>query len=386
MFYWLGLMVIALGSFFITYFDLLEYFLLWLFGEVTNNFSINVNASFLNTDQQSLIADSDKKKIFFYFFNRCNSTDTLIGYRDDQVYYMYIYNVLIEFIYRLQFIFIDLNCLVIDYYIYYFISLTDIIHADLKGSELKHYSYYDLVYIWLSIIGLAFITILARGIGPRFRIDQLSDLTWKDLLILLVGLLFIIILIYLLGYVCYDFYGVISLIFYRYLIQIDLQYRAGGIDCYLFTIRSQLRVIFANLRYSLLFYGTYFVDITAVDRNFNIASYIDSYFTNFIFFVPRYGIRLVLIALSANLCKLPLLSEFFTGATWPEREITEMLNIFFTYKIDSRKLMLDYIFEGAPLLKLFSAYGYEELEYISIDSWLKYKSIKLRDDIEVWTN
>jgi NADH:ubiquinone oxidoreductase subunit C len=40
-----------------------------------------------------------------------------------------------------------------------------------------------------------------------------------------------------------------------------------------------------------------------------------------------------------------------------------MLGINFFDKLDSRKLMLDYSFEGNPLLKQFSSIGYDELEY-----------------------
>ena len=50
-----------------------------------------------------------------------------------------------------------------------------------------------LVWLWLQFIGLATYTIWARGVGPRFRPDQMSDLTWKDLLFFLAGLLALVI-------------------------------------------------------------------------------------------------------------------------------------------------------------------------------------------------
>lgn len=46
-----------------------------------------------------------------------------------------------------------------------------------------------LLTLWIQLISIAILTIWARGIGPRFRPDQLSDLTWKDLLIYLSGIL-----------------------------------------------------------------------------------------------------------------------------------------------------------------------------------------------------
>lgn len=53
---------------------------------------------------------------------------------------------------------------------------------------------WGLVCLWLQFIGIATYTIWARGVGPRFRPDQMSDLTWKDLLFFLVGLLVLIII------------------------------------------------------------------------------------------------------------------------------------------------------------------------------------------------
>lgn len=49
-----------------------------------------------------------------------------------------------------------------------------------------------LFKMWMQVIGLAIVSIWARGVGPRFRPDQLSNIAWKDLLILLVSLLLLI--------------------------------------------------------------------------------------------------------------------------------------------------------------------------------------------------
>jgi NADH:ubiquinone oxidoreductase subunit C len=45
--------------------------------------------------------------------------------------------------------------------------------------------------------------------------------------------------------------------------------------------------------------------------------------------------------------------------------------------------MLDYSFEGYPLLKQFSSCGYEELEYDIFERWLVYKPLKNRDNLEI---
>lgn len=45
------------------------------------------------------------------------------------------------------------------------------------------------------------------------------------------------------------------------------------------------------------------------------------------------------------------------------RETSEMFNLHFVNKIDSRRLLLEYTTEYSPLLKTFACEGYEELEY-----------------------
>lgn len=62
--------------------------------------------------------------------------------------------------------------------------------------------------------------------------------------------------------------------------------------------------------------------------------------------------------------------------------MAELLGLSFEGKIDARRLMLDYTFEGHPLLKQFPVTGYEELEYSAILQQLLFTIAKQRDDIE----
>jgi NADH:ubiquinone oxidoreductase subunit H len=56
----------------------------------------------------------------------------------------------------------------------------------------------DILVVWIQLMAMAVMTIWARGVGPRFRPDQLSDITWKDLLIFLViNLIILIIVLYI---------------------------------------------------------------------------------------------------------------------------------------------------------------------------------------------
>jgi NADH:ubiquinone oxidoreductase subunit C len=61
-----------------------------------------------------------------------------------------------------------------------------------------------------------------------------------------------------------------------------------------------------------------------------------------------------------------------------------MLGVTISRKLDARRLMVDYTFEGAPLLRQFPAVGYEELEFSALQRTLLYVTLRLRDEAEVF--
>ena len=61
-----------------------------------------------------------------------------------------------------------------------------------------------------------------------------------------------------------------------------------------------------------------------------------------------------------------------------------MLGINFLNKVDSRRLMLDYSFEGCPLLKNFPAIGYEEVIYSTTERWVTYRFFRNSDVSEMF--
>lgn len=65
---------------------------------------------------------------------------------------------------------------------------------DMNDISKNSYYKYDLLAIWFKVLFIGIITILARGIGPRTRPDQLSDFTWKDIVIFLFGFLIMLII------------------------------------------------------------------------------------------------------------------------------------------------------------------------------------------------
>nr|YP_009049444.1 NADH dehydrogenase subunit 9 [Sargassum muticum]YP_010381321.1 NADH dehydrogenase subunit 9 [Sargassum kjellmanianum]UVW81855.1 NADH dehydrogenase subunit 9 [Sargassum siliquastrum]AIE46239.1 NADH dehydrogenase subunit 9 [Sargassum muticum]UDH59706.1 NADH dehydrogenase subunit 9 [Sargassum kjellmanianum]UQV81239.1 NADH dehydrogenase subunit 9 [Sargassum muticum] len=60
---------------------------------------------------------------------------------------------------------------------------------------------------------------------------------------------------------------------------------------------------------------------------------------------------------------LPSVVEIFPTANWWEREIWDLLGVFFSGHPDLRRILTDYGFEGHPLRKDFPLSGYFELRY-----------------------
>jgi NADH:ubiquinone oxidoreductase subunit C len=56
-------------------------------------------------------------------------------------------------------------------------------------------------------------------------------------------------------------------------------------------------------------------------------------------------------------------SGIFNSANWWEREIWDMLGLFFSNHPDLRRILTDYGFEGYPLRKDFPLTGYVEVRY-----------------------
>lgn len=124
-----------------------------------------------------------------------------------------------------------------------------------------------------------------------------------------------------------------------------------------------LRALFAYLRYGSLSYGTVLSDVSAVEMGGGRGCALI-----YIFFLRRCNLRLC-VSTMYNWERFAICaSEFFAGAGWPERECGEMFGIVFYRKLDTRRLMLDYAFEGAPLSKSFVACGYEEVGFNSFDN------------------
>jgi len=178
--------------------------------------------------------------------------------------------------------------------------------------------------------------------------------------------------------------GLLKLILLKTILKFDLN--TNNNNLYIILNKKYLRSLLTILRYGSLFYGSILNDVSGFERTSELRQFNFINTVVYMFFLPRWSIKLFIIGVAGNLQQITNISEFFAGSTWPEREISELLGLNFFTKLDSRHLMLDYSFEGFPLLKQFSSSGYEELEYDIYERWLIYKPLKNRDNLEVWVN
>ncbi len=89
-------------------------------------------------------------------------------------------------------------CIPIHFFFTTFDLLCSVSQSTLVEINTEWYNRYNggaILTMWGQLMSIAILTIWARGVGPRFRPDQLSDLTWKDLLLFLGSLLCTVIII-----------------------------------------------------------------------------------------------------------------------------------------------------------------------------------------------
>lgn len=173
-----------------------------------------------------------------------------------------------------------------------------------------------------------------------------------------------------------DVIGLITMFYKERFFKMDIRKNI----IYLLIDKYCVRSFLSILRYSSIFYGTTFHDISGVSINNSV--YLDKSIVIYMFYLPKWNIKINIFVNATP--QVALASEFFSGAAWAERECSEMLGINFMSKIDSRKLLLDYICEGNPLLKKYNTSGYEEIEYNIFNNWITYNAIKMRDEVSVW--
>lgn len=73
------------------------------------------------------------------------------------------------------------------------------------------------------------------------------------------------------------------------------------------------------------------------------------------------------------------LENLFFNANWTERETAETTGIFFSNKVDSRNLLLEYTNIFKPLLKLYPTVGFFEIFFDIIRQHILHRDVSLQN-------
>jgi len=79
------------------------------------------------------------------------------------------------------------------------------------------------------------------------------------------------------------------------------------------------------------------------------------------------------------------ITALYKGGDWVEREMWDMLGIFFFGHPDLRRILTDYGFEGFPLRKDFPVNGYFELRFNYLKGGLVYQPVKLTQEFRLFS-
>lgn len=129
------------------------------------------------------------------------------------------------------------------------------------------------------------------------------------------------------------------------------------------------------------FFFNTLIETSAWDSlNFNIQHNLNFFFkkNRLILFSNYYNyftkIRLTLIFTHTfnNKVGIHSIDKLYENSQWLERETSEMFNIFYIFKKDTRSLLLDYSKKNYPLLKDFPTESWNELYYDFLEKTLQY--------------
>ena len=117
--------------------------------------------------------------------------------------------------------------------------------------------------------------------------------------------------------------------------------------------------ILLHLKLSSIFFSTQLLDL------FIYESSKKSSYASVIYYFFNLILNYQIILLTLNPISKPINSayELFNNANWLEREASELSNLFFSNKKDTRNLMLQYGETSSPFKKSYPTIGYHELFY-----------------------
>jgi NADH:ubiquinone oxidoreductase subunit C len=141
----------------------------------------------------------------------------------------------------------------------------------------------------------------------------------------------------------------------------------------LFINSSWLFILNQILKNEYFFNMSYLVDISGVDalKYNNITPDVNLFLKKnrilifYMYYIYYLKLRLTVTTFYnfKKLTPIKSIDNIYKNAHWVERELGEMFNIAFSFKKDSRKLLLDYSKNEAPMLKDFNSDGLSDVFY-----------------------
>lgn len=84
---------------------------------------------------------------------------------------------------------------------------------------------------------------------------------------------------------------------------------------------------------------------------------------------------MLLTSFDNNRCnKINSIDKLFKSASWLERETGEMFKVSYSFKTDSRRLLLDYSKQENPLLKDYPTEGFNDVFYNFFEDQVVYNN------------
>jgi NADH:ubiquinone oxidoreductase subunit C len=121
---------------------------------------------------------------------------------------------------------------------------------------------------------------------------------------------------------------------------------------------SSLYFFALHVKLSSLLFSTQLLDMFSYENNSSFKKKFVCLLFNNLLLNIKY-----LVVTKTTRKGLNSISELFLNANWLERETSELSNIFFNNKKDTRNLMLPYGESSSPFLKSFPTIGYYELYF-----------------------
>ena len=155
---------------------------------------------------------------------------------------------------------------------------------------------------------------------------------------------------------------------------------------YMLTFKTTVITSLFTLKFNSFFKPSLFLELSAFDYS-NFLGYVDlpTYTLLYCVFSFLLCLSFMLFTLGSEGVNVYTGSYIYNNLFWSEREISEMHNVNFADKGDSRHLLLDYSLNGNPMLKNYSVIGYVELFFSFIMMLILYVGLLMLDSAKLNT-